>query len=143
MLRRNHSIWQRSRMTIVSEDPVRWPGRAARQRVLSRLLSVHSDPPPAAQTATVLDVRDRIADVGLVRADLLSWMAEKGQVDPSEFKVLAPQSIDGYPWPTSTELYPEWALASLPWVDSGLAEAVGRVRRPGERGGSATPSMHD
>jgi hypothetical protein len=50
-------------------------------------------------------------------------------IDTSLFKVIEPEDglqIDGDPFPfsSSTPLYPEWNVASLPWVPDEVAREV-------------------
>lgn len=56
-------------------------------------------------------------------------MAARGEADPADFKVLDSRTVPGYPYPTTTSLYPEFALSALQHVDSDLAEDVALVRR--------------
>lgn len=79
------------------------------------------------QTTTVLDVLRGDADIGLIRSDVLSWMADSGTIDERDFKVLEPRMVDGYPWPTTTDVYPEWVISAMSWTNPDLAEDISRV----------------
>lgn len=64
------------------------------------------------------------ADAGFVRSGLLEQMTREGKLAPDRLKVLAIPSVPAYPLALSTRLYPEWALAAMPWVDADLARQV-------------------
>ncbi|HZF70674.1 EAL domain-containing protein [Sulfuricurvum sp.] len=57
-------------------------------------------------------LRSGKADVAFVRTGYLEEMADKGKIKLNEFRVIAPQSDNGFPYLHSTPLYPEWAVAS-------------------------------
>ena len=70
-------------------------------------------------------------DVGFVRTDQLERTTDKegNPVDRSLFKVIDPKSnltIDGVPFPfeSSTDIYPEWNIASLTHVASDVSREV-------------------
>jgi len=64
------------------------------------------------------------ADVGFVRTGLLEGMARDGKVDLSRLAVLKAKDVPNYPLTLSTPLYPEWALAAMPWLDPVLGRQV-------------------
>ena len=64
------------------------------------------------------------ADVGFVRTGLLESLASEGKLDRSLLKVLRAEKVPDYPLALSTPLYPEWALAAMPWLDPELAREV-------------------
>lgn len=53
------------------------------------------------------------ADIGLVRTGIIEEMADLGEVDLEDFKVLHAQSYPDFPFLVSTDLIPEWPLAKL------------------------------
>ncbi|MGZ5001407.1 MAG: EAL domain-containing protein, partial [Methylomonas sp.] len=67
------------------------------------------------------------ADVGFVRTHVLEGMAREGKLDLAQVKVLNTQNLPGFPALVSTQLYPEWPIASLPHIDDGLAKHVAAV----------------
>lgn len=69
-------------------------------------------------------VADGRADAGIVRACLLESMARDGAVDLADFKVLSPREVAGFDCGLSSELYPDWAIATTPATDRRLAGAV-------------------
>ncbi len=64
------------------------------------------------------------ADVGIVRTGLLENMAREGRLDLRKVRVLNPVPHPGFPWRTSSRLYPEWPLVVRDGVDRVLAEQV-------------------
>ncbi len=64
------------------------------------------------------------ADAGIVRAGTLEKMANQGQLDFSQIRILAEQQTPGFPLRHSVALYPEWPFAKLPDTDMALAKAV-------------------
>ena len=69
-------------------------------------------------------VKEGRADAGVVRAGILERMAEAGQIDMHDFRVLAPRLDEGYPYLHSTGLFPEWPFAGLPRTNTTLAKKV-------------------
>jgi len=64
-------------------------------------------------------------DAGTVRTDTLERMQSEGLIDSAEIRVLHKRKTSkGFPFATSTALYPEWPLAKLPHVPDGLAQSV-------------------
>jgi ABC-type phosphate/phosphonate transport system substrate-binding protein len=90
------------------------------------------------QYTVIADVAAGTADVGMVRTDLL----ETVQLPPpycnataaaaiglrcypaGTFKILEPRLVAGYPFNSSTQLWPEWPVAALPHVDVAIQKAV-------------------
>lgn len=64
------------------------------------------------------------ADAGFVRTGVLEQLGAEGRMDVSRLKVLKAANVPDYPQALSTRLYPEWALAAMPWVDTELAREV-------------------
>jgi two-component system sensor histidine kinase TtrS len=76
------------------------------------------------QDNIVLDVRDGRLDAGTVRSDVLEGMAGQGVIELADFRVLSPQTADGFPFLHSTRLYPEWAFARARSTPDALASKV-------------------
>lgn len=76
------------------------------------------------QDNIVYAVRDGRIDAATVRTDTLERMASEGRIDPGQFKVIGVRRHEGFPFLSSTRLYPEWAFARLPHVPEGLAQKV-------------------
>lgn len=76
--------------------------------------------------AVVYGVRDGTVDAGTVRTDTLERMAQEGKIELDDFVILNPQTQQGdkFPFALSTQLYPEWPFAMMPYTDSKLAEQV-------------------
>ncbi|MHB1144595.1 MAG: sensor histidine kinase [Thiobacillus sp.] len=64
------------------------------------------------------------ADAGIVRACLLEELARDGAIRLADFKVLSPRRVEGFACGLSSELYPDWPLATLRHTDPHLAKAV-------------------
>lgn len=78
-----------------------------------------------AQQDAVFDaVASGRADVGFVRTGLLESMLREGKISARQFKVIRAKATPEYPLALSTRLYPQWALAAMPWADPELARRV-------------------
>ncbi|MBC8211438.1 MAG: PhnD/SsuA/transferrin family substrate-binding protein [Gammaproteobacteria bacterium] len=64
------------------------------------------------------------ADVGTVRSGILEKMAEQGEIELSQLRILAPQQHAAFPLLHSVDLYPEWAFAKLPATDTALSKQL-------------------
>lgn len=64
------------------------------------------------------------ADAGIVRACLLEELARDGSIRLADFKVLSPRRVEGCACGLSSELYPDWPLATLRHTDRQLAKVV-------------------
>lgn len=67
------------------------------------------------------------ADAGFVRTGVIERMAIEGKIDPSRLRFINRQELPGYPFTSSTRLYPEWPLVGLPQVDARLARRVAAI----------------
>lgn len=76
------------------------------------------------QDPIVYAVRDGKVDAGMVRTDMLERMAADGKIRLSEFRVLNPQQVSGFPFSLSTRLYPEWPFARARHTSDELAQNV-------------------
>lgn len=72
----------------------------------------------------VTAVAEGEADAGIVRACLLEELAQRGAIRLADFKVLSPRREAGFACGLSSELYPDWPIATLRNTDLRLAKAV-------------------
>jgi PAS domain S-box-containing protein len=79
------------------------------------------------QQNVVFAVRDGKVDAGSVRTDMLERMAQKGEIQLNDFKVLGAKQTKGFDFFHSTKLYPEWPLAKLSHTPDELARKVAAV----------------
>ncbi len=75
--------------------------------------------------AVVYGVLNGEVDAGTVRSDTLERMAQGGEIDIDDFKILQPcDGSCGFPFIHSTEFYPEWPLAKIDHISNDLADKV-------------------
>ncbi len=75
--------------------------------------------------AVVYGVLEGQIDAGTVRSDTLERMAQGGEIDLNDFKILQPcDGTCGFPFIHSTELYPEWPMAKTDHISNDLADKV-------------------
>jgi len=72
----------------------------------------------------VLAVQSGIVDAGTVRTDTLERMAAEGTIEMDEFKIISSKAHEGFPFVTSTALYPEWPLARTAKTSAAVAQEV-------------------
>ena len=58
------------------------------------------------------------ADAGFIRSGVIEEMEKEGRIDARQLRVINARQFPGFPYRVSTRLYPEWAFAALPHVDS-------------------------
>lgn len=75
------------------------------------------------QESVVFAIRDGKADVGTVRTGIMERLAQIGEIDLNDFKILG-RKDDGFVLPHSSSLYPEWPLARLKNTPHSLAQKV-------------------
>ena len=63
-------------------------------------------------------------DVGIVRTGIIEGLIAKGEIETDSLRILNPQTVPGFPYLLSTDLYPEWALAKTSHVSRSLAKKV-------------------
>lgn len=73
---------------------------------------------------TVTAVARGEVDAGIVRACLLEDLAREGSIRLADFKVLSPRQVEGFACGLSSDLYPDWPIATLRHTDLHLAKAV-------------------
>lgn len=61
---------------------------------------------------------------GFVRTGLLEQLADEGKIRLAEWTVLKPGQLAPYPLLLSTRLYPQWALAAMPWLDIKVSKLI-------------------
>lgn len=76
------------------------------------------------QDAVVYAVLEGQLDAGTVRTDTLERMAAEGKIDITDVRVIEPQFHEGFDFRVSTELYPEWPLASVRGRCNGICDQV-------------------
>lgn len=64
------------------------------------------------------------ADVGIIRTDTLERLAQAGEVDLRQIKIINQRTDGSFPFLHSTRLYPEWPLARLHHTDEELGRQV-------------------
>lgn len=72
----------------------------------------------------MLAVRDGLADVGMIRTDILERMANQRTIELSDFRVLRARTAPNFPLLLSTPLYPEWPFSTLQSTPNWLAQQV-------------------
>ena len=89
-------------------------------RTLSELIFADGN-----EREVVYAVQTGLVDAGVVRAGVLEGLDAAGVIDLRDFRPLEPILQQGYPFMTSTELYPEWLLSAMPTVDeASLAHVI-------------------
>lgn len=63
-------------------------------------------------------------DAGFVRTGIIEKLEKAGKIKPGSLKVLNRQNLPGFPYQSSTRLYPEWPFLALPHVEERLASKV-------------------
>ena len=64
------------------------------------------------------------ADAGTVRTDMLERMAQNGEIDLKDIKLVHTVKAEGFPFMLSTQLYPEWPFAKFKHTSAELAQKV-------------------
>ena len=87
------------------------------------------------QSKIVNAVLEGRADVGAVRTGVIESMTKKGTLKPGELRIIDAQAAtDDFPFPHTTELYPEFPLAVFSETDPEIAKevAIAFMRLPGD-----------
>ncbi len=84
------------------------------------------------------------ADVGFVRTGVLEAMAREGTLELNRIKLIHRQNPPGFPWLTSTRLYPDWPVALMPGVDASLERqlAVALLSLPTDHPAARAADIH-
>ncbi|MCU7866574.1 MAG: phosphate/phosphite/phosphonate ABC transporter substrate-binding protein [Candidatus Thiodiazotropha sp. (ex Lucinoma borealis)] len=72
----------------------------------------------------VFAVQNGEVDAGTVRTDTLERMAASGDIDLAEFKIIDAKTHAGFPFVSSTPLYPEWPFAKVAATSDDAAKRV-------------------
>lgn len=64
------------------------------------------------------------ADAGFIRTGVLESLLREGDSSVSALEVVEPVTHPGFPFRTSTLLYPEWAVVALPHVDLDVSRRI-------------------
>lgn len=76
------------------------------------------------QDEIVFAVAEGQVDAGTVRTETLERLSAEGKIKLDQFRVINQRIEVGFPFLTSTRLYPEWPLAVLRHTDTVLAKSV-------------------
>ena len=76
------------------------------------------------QDYIVTAVREGKVDAGNVRTGVLEAMAAEGKVSLADFHIISPKPTEGFPFITTTRVYPEWPFVKLKHTGRKLAQKV-------------------
>jgi len=76
------------------------------------------------QDAAIYAVLAGKVDAGFVRSGLTEQMAREGKISLDDLKVIKAGDVPDYPVRLSTRLYPQWALAAMPWLTPGVSRQI-------------------
>jgi diguanylate cyclase (GGDEF)-like protein/PAS domain S-box-containing protein len=76
------------------------------------------------QDLTVDAVMTGRADIGFVRSGILEALVHEGKLDLGRIKIIHQQDLPGFPFLSSTRLYPEWPVVVMPQVEEHLARQL-------------------
>lgn len=76
------------------------------------------------QENVVHSVLNDIVDAGTVRTDMLERMAEAGEINLQDIKIINRKTVENFSFQLSTDLYPEWPFAALKHISDELAQKV-------------------
>lgn len=88
--------------------------------------------PDMVELRTGSDVHDSVVDAvlkgevdaGFIRTGLIEQLEREGRISRSQLRVISQQNPLGFPFVTSTRLYPEWPLVALPQVEDHIARQM-------------------
>lgn len=72
----------------------------------------------------VMSVLNSEVDVGTVRTDIIERMADDGEIDLDDIKIINSQVRPEFPFALSTRIYPEWPFSKVEHTDNALAQKV-------------------
>ena len=75
-------------------------------------------------TNTLNAVMTGQADAGFMRAGVLEAWQQQGIIEPNSYRIVEPRQFGGFPWVTSTRLYPEWPFSALAHTDPEVVRQV-------------------
>lgn len=76
------------------------------------------------------------ADAGFVRSGMLEALDRLGKIDLKDLRALNVQELPGYPFVSSTPLYPEWPIAAMPHTDRQMTNDIAGVLLTLSQGGT-------
>ena len=76
------------------------------------------------QDNIVNSVLNGSVDVGIVRTGTLERMASEKKIQLSDFNIINPQSVKGFSYLLSTDLYPEWAVVESPHISNSISKKI-------------------
>jgi len=76
------------------------------------------------QDLVIQAVLEGKAEVGFVRTGLIEQLEQQGNIPAGSLKVINRQELPGFPYASSTRLYPEWPFVAFPHIDSRFAARV-------------------
>ncbi len=76
------------------------------------------------QTNEIYAVLERTIDAAVIRTGVLEKMSLEGEINLSDFHVLAVKTYPDFPLKVSTPLYPEWAFAKTLKASNKLSKSV-------------------
>ncbi len=77
--------------------------------------------------AVIRAVASGEVDAGTIRTDALESAVKRGEFKQEDFKIINPQTDEGFPFVHSTRLYPEWPFAAAKGNDAELNESVAKA----------------
>ena len=89
----------------------------------------------APQDSALQAVLDGRADAAFVGNGVIEKMARDSLLDMNRIQVVNPQNLSGYPFASSTKLYPQWPVLAMPHVREELAVRVSGALLSLPRGG--------
>jgi len=93
------------------------------------------------QDTALQAVLDGRADAAFVGNGLIEKLAREGRLDLGRIQVVNPQNLSGYPFASSTKLYPQWPVLAMPHVREELAVRVSGALLSLPRGGATARAM--
>lgn len=69
-------------------------------------------------------VANREFDAGFIRSGILESMAAAGSPLIDQLEVIEPIDVPGFPFVTTTRVYPEWAVVAMPHLDQNVARRL-------------------
>lgn len=64
------------------------------------------------------------AEVGFVRTGLIEQLEQQGKLPANSLKIINRQELPGFPYASSTRLYPEWPFVAFPHIEARFAARV-------------------
>jgi diguanylate cyclase (GGDEF)-like protein/PAS domain S-box-containing protein len=79
------------------------------------------------QDAVINAVLAGSVDAGFVRSGLIEQMVRERKISLADLKVIKAHDVPDYPVILSTRLYPQWALAAMPWLTPSVSKHIARA----------------